>query len=101
MKRNATFDAGFSGLTIVSQCCHTVRLTSFSVRHVCDFKSTMYCVSPFAVTLLTIFQEYVGSGLATYRSSAVSPARSGIAATKRATTQHIQTNFRICHLLKG
>ena len=34
---------GFAGLTIVSQCCQTGRSTSFSVRQVCDFRSTMYC----------------------------------------------------------
>ena len=41
MNRYGIVEIGLSGLTIVSQCCHTGRSTSFVVRQVCDFKSTM------------------------------------------------------------
>ncbi len=54
MNRNPVFVATRSGFTIVSQCLHTVRLTSAGVRQVCEVRSTMYVVKPSPFTVLTI-----------------------------------------------
>src|SRR5262245_51355771 len=61
-KTNALFDVTLSGLAMINQCCQSVRLTSVLVRQFCDFKSTMYVVTPLARIVLTTSHLYAGSG---------------------------------------
>ena len=57
MKRKAVLEAGFSGLTTLTQCCQTGWSTSFSVRQVWDLRSTMYCVTPSPWTSFATLKE--------------------------------------------
>src|SRR5262249_39607462 len=71
-----------------------LRSTSGADRQVCDVRSTMKVVYPSPGRVLATFQEYAGSGLAMYSSSAVlgpftGPALNAPGATARAAKKAI------------
>src|SRR5437667_12155902 len=80
MERNAVECLTASGLTTTSQCCQTARSTSGTLRQDCDLRSTTKVVTPSPGIVFTTFHSYVGSGLATYSSSAVFGPLTGSAA---------------------
>src|SRR4051812_40440710 len=60
-----------AGRTTVSQCFHRGCSTSFSDSHRCDLISRRVAVTPGDGRSRTTFHAKLGSGWATYRSSAV------------------------------
>ena len=71
MNSNATSLFNTAGRTTLIQCVHSGRSTSCSVSQRCDVISINVAVAPSAGSSRTTFHAKLGSGAATYRSSAV------------------------------
>ena len=71
MNSSATSLVTFAGRITVSQCVQRGRSTSCSVNQRCDVMSSNVAVTPSAGNSRRNFQVKLGSGAATYRSSAV------------------------------